>query len=293
MPTFTTADGCDLDYRVSGPPEAPRTLVLLHGWSQSRAMFDRVVPLLAGRHRVVSYDQRAHGESGKPEHGARIARLARDLTELLDHLDIVSADLLGHSMGASVLWSYLDQYGSGRVDSLVLVDQPGACVVLPWLAPEEAPEAGAILDFPGAAGFSEALRGPDSEQVRHAFLVSMLTEDIPEDDLAWLYAENLKLPEEFAARLVIDHVMQDWRDLIPRIDVPTLVIAGEVSHVDVRSQQWIAGQIPGALLRVFTRAEGGAHFPFYEQPEAFADTLLAFLDAQPSPRRAAPVATGA
>lgn len=284
MPTFTTADGCGLDYRVDGSDDAERTLVMLHGWSQSRAMFDRVIPLLATRYRVVSYDQRGHGESGRPEHGARIARLARDLAELLDHLGLASYDLLGHSMGASVLWSYLDQYGSGRVDALVLVDQPGACVVLPWITPDEAAEAGAILDFPGAGGFAAALRGPGSDQVRHAFLVSMLTGDIPADDLAWLYAENLKLPREFAARLVVDHVMQDWRDLIPRIDVPTLVVAGEVSHVDARSQRWIADRIAGAQLRVFTRAEGGAHFPFFECPQPFADVLLGFLAAHPAPR---------
>lgn len=69
MPTFTTTDGCDLAYRVSGPASATRTLVLLHGWSQSRAMFDRLIPLLAEQHRVVSHDQRGHGDSGKPEHG--------------------------------------------------------------------------------------------------------------------------------------------------------------------------------------------------------------------------------
>jgi pimeloyl-ACP methyl ester carboxylesterase len=293
MATFTTTDGCALDYRVDGPEDAERTLVLLHGWSQSRAMFDRVIPSLARRHRVVSYDQRAHGESGKPAYGARVARLARDLAELLDGLGVASADLAGHSMGASVLWSYLDQLGDGRVDSLVLIDQPSACTVLPWMAEGEAASAGAILDFPGAGGFAAGLLGPESEQVRHAFLVSMLTKGIPADDLAWLYAENLKLPREFAARLVVDHVMQDWRDLVPRIEVPTLVIAGEVSHVDPASQRWIADRIPGSQLRVFTEAEGGAHFPFYERPEPFAEAVLAFLDAQPSPRlrRPAPVPT--
>src|SRR5690349_24776764 len=79
MSTFTTADGCELDYHLAGSSSSERTLVLLHGWSQSRAMFDRVIPMLARHYRVVSYDQRGHGESGHPSHGARIARLARDL----------------------------------------------------------------------------------------------------------------------------------------------------------------------------------------------------------------------
>ncbi|ATB30534.1 hypothetical protein MEBOL_003995 [Melittangium boletus DSM 14713] len=71
MSTFTTPDGCTLDYHIAGSLSSERTLVLLHGWSQSRAMY---------------YDQRGHGESGRPSHGARIAPLARDLDELLTHL---------------------------------------------------------------------------------------------------------------------------------------------------------------------------------------------------------------
>jgi len=115
MSTFTTSDGCDLDYRVDGPAGA-QTLVLLHGWSQSRAMFDRALPALSRDLRVVTYDQRGHGESAKPDHGARIARLAADLRELLDHLGITSAHLGGHwarpCCGASSTCTALG--GSGR-----------------------------------------------------------------------------------------------------------------------------------------------------------------------------------
>ena len=282
MTAFTTSDGCTLDYRIDGPESAAHTLVVLHGWSQSRAMFDRAIPALAERYRVISYDQRGHGESGKPATGARIARLASDLHELLDHLDVRSADLLGHSMGASVLWSYLDNHGTSRVDSLVIVDQPSACVTLPWMDDGQGKEAGAILDLAGAERFVAALLGPDQATVRREFLTSMLTEDIPADDLERLYAENCKLPADFGAKLLLDHVMQDWRDLLPGIDVPTLVIGGEVSHVDAASQEWTASQIPEARLRVFTRAEGGAHFPFFEAPATFVAALSEFLESVPA-----------
>ena len=178
MAQFSTGDGCILDYRDEGPADAERTLVLLHGWSQARVMFDRVTPGLTNAHRVVSYDQRGHGESGKPENGARIARLAQDLAELLDHLDIRSADVLGHSMGASVLWSYIDLHGTERLDSLIVVDQPSACVVLPWMTADEGAAAGAILDFPGAEGFVRAVGAPDAGATRRAFLESMLSKDL-------------------------------------------------------------------------------------------------------------------
>ncbi len=286
MTAFTTSDGCILDYRVDGAHDAARTLVLLHGWSQSRAMFDRAIPALAARYRVISFDQRGHGESGKPARGARMARLAQDLHELLDHLGVGSADVLGHSMGCSVLWSYIDHHGTSRFDSFVALDQPSACTVLPWMDGGQGKEAGAILDFAGAEQFAAGLLGPDEATVRRAFLTSMLTEDIPADDLEWLYVENCKLPAGFGARLLIDHVMQDWRELLPDIDVPTLVIGGEVSHVNPASQEWTAAQIPGSKLRIFSRAEGGAHFPFYEQPVPFVEALTTFLDALAAPSTA-------
>ena len=281
MSTFTTSDGCALDYRVDGPGEAADTLVLLHGWSQSRAMFDRALPALSRDLRVITFDQRGHGRSAKPDHGARVARLAADLHELLDHLDVRSAHLAGHSMGASVLWSYIDTHGTSRLDSLIIIDQPSACVTLPWLDPDEAAQAGAILDFAGAEQFVRAVAADDRD-VRHSFLVSMLTRDIPADDLAFMSAENLRMPAPWGARLLLDHIMQDWRDVLPRIDVPTLVLAGEVSHVAPASQAWTAEHIAGAELRTFTPLEGGAHFPFYQRPEAFCRVVTEFVAKHPS-----------
>lgn len=279
MGQFTTEDGCTLTFQDTETSASGRTLVLVHGWSQSRAMFDRVMPLLAAEHRVISYDQRGHGDSPWTGKGARIARLASDLGELLAHLGVQSADFIGHSLGASVLWSFIDTHGTDRIDSLVVVDQPSACVVLPWMDEAEGGEAGAILDFPGAEGFCKAILGPDSAQVRQDFLTSMLSDDISAEDYAFVLEENLKLDADFGTRLLLDHVMQDWRDVLPTIDVPTLVTGGAVSHVAAASQEWTAAHIPDAEVHIFTAAEGGSHFPFFEAPEAYAAVILTFLAA--------------
>ncbi|MBK3581333.1 alpha/beta hydrolase [Streptomyces sp. MBT65] len=82
--TLTTRDGCALTYRDTGGQDIP--LLLLHGWSQSQATFDRLLPLLGPEQRVITYDMRNHGISGRT-----------DLDQLLDHLDIGRIHLLGHS----------------------------------------------------------------------------------------------------------------------------------------------------------------------------------------------------
>ncbi|MEJ1112334.1 MULTISPECIES: alpha/beta fold hydrolase [unclassified Kribbella] len=274
---FTTRDGCVLRYRDTVTGAA--TVVLLHGWSQSQAMFDRLLPELPAEFRVISYDMRNHGLSGRTDRGARVSSLAADLRELLDHLGVEHAHFAGHSMGASVLWSYIDQHGTGRLDSLTIIDQPSVVAILPGMDPADAPTVGAILDFPGVEGLCNAVMGENQAAVRREFLASMVTKDIPADDLDWMYEQNLLLPMPWGSELLRDHALQDWRDVLPHIDVPTLVIGGEVSHVASTSQAWIASQIPGAQLKVFSKDEGGAHFPFFESPKDFAPVFTDFINA--------------
>ena len=211
---------------------------------------------------MIAYDHRNHGESGSSDNGACIASLAADLHELLEQLGIEQANLLGNSMGCSVLWSYVDLYGTDRVSSLVLVDQPSVCALVPWLTQADAAQVGAIMDFAGASSFVQGLLGESSDAVRRDFLRSMLKPDISAEDFDWLLGQNMTMRMPFGARLVLDHVLQDWRSVLPRIDVPALVTGGEQSHVDATSQRWIAEQIPGAKLHVFSPTEGGDHFPF-------------------------------
>jgi pimeloyl-ACP methyl ester carboxylesterase len=274
MKQFVLPDGVRLNVHDAGNGHP---LVMLHGWSQSAAMFRHQTQEFGGRTRVIVPDLRGHGLSEKPSFGYRIARLARDLAVLLNELQVKSADLLGWSMGASVLWSFIDQYGSDRIRKLILVDEPACVVQLPDMSPQQVAEAGAILDLPGLHGLLAGLWGPDSLSIRRGFLDSMLSPQADEALRQWLLSENLRMPAGHAATLLLNHATQDWRDLIPRIDVPTLVIGGEASHVDPRSQEWISRCIPGAKLEIISAPDRGSHFPFLENPVLFNRLVGDFL----------------
>nr|WP_238590258.1 alpha/beta hydrolase [Pseudonocardia sp. AL041005-10] len=158
---------------------------MLHGWGQTQAMFAHQLTGLGARRRVVTYDQRGHGVSDKPHHGYRIARLAQDLVELLDHLGLDRADLLGWSMGASVLWSHIDTHGTGRIGRLVLVDQPAAVAAVPWMPAQEQAGSGAIFDVGGLLDLAGSLAGPDGDTVREAFVRSMFSGTPPTTSGPW------------------------------------------------------------------------------------------------------------
>ncbi|GAA3677467.1 hypothetical protein GCM10022267_75410 [Lentzea roselyniae] len=175
---------------------------------------------------MITFDLRNHGRSGRSEGGYRVSALAADLDQLLTHLGVATAHLLGHSMGASVLWSCLELYGSARVRSLVFVDEPAACAAAPWFIAADSRDAGVILNHSDVGDFVSSLVGDNAAAVRRAFLEGMLSKDLPAADLDWLYERNLLMALPWGAKLLLDHVQQDWRDVLPGIAVPTLVVGG-------------------------------------------------------------------
>ena len=64
--TTISPNGVDLHVEVAGPEDG-YPLVLVHGWPDSIRCWDRVVPLLSDRFRVIAYDQRGFGRSGMPD----------------------------------------------------------------------------------------------------------------------------------------------------------------------------------------------------------------------------------
>ena len=97
--------------------------------------------------------------------------------------------------------------------------------------------------------------------------------------MPFIARENLKFPRELAAQLLRDAAFVDWRDVIKRIQLRTLVIGGEGSIFSSDSQRWIASQIPDAQVEIFSEDEGGSHFMFLENPRRFNSTVLSFLDS--------------
>jgi pimeloyl-ACP methyl ester carboxylesterase len=275
MPTFRTDDQVELAYEDTGGDGVP--LVMIHGWGQTQAMFRHQLAGIGARRRVITYDQRGHGVSEKPHHGYRIARLAEDLAQLLDHLGIERADLLGWSMGASVLWSSIDNHGTSRIRRLVIVDQPAAVAAVPWMSPEEQAASGAIFDVGGLLELAAAINGPDGPAAVEAFERSMFSGDT--DPAVWEFvaAEIRSTPAYAAVPLLFDHCAQDWRDVLPRIDVPTLVLGCDGSHVSPASQQYIADRIPDARIHVFPASVASSHFVFLENPPAFDAVVEEFL----------------
>jgi pimeloyl-ACP methyl ester carboxylesterase len=275
MQVFTTNDGVNLAFRDTGGAGQP--LVLLHGWAQTQESFRHQITGLSATYRIITVDFRGHGRSDKPRHGYRIARLAMDVAELLDHLELPEVDALGWSLGASVWWSFVDHFGTGRLRRLVIVDQPAAVATLPWMSEHEGAEAGAIFDLPSLEKLVQSLLGPNAEEILQSFARGTYQGDIAPELWDFMVAEMRHTPAYAGAPLLLDHSVQDWRDVLPRIDVPTLVIGCEGSHVSTASQRFISECIPGSQVHIFPASVARSHFPFLQAPDAFNAVLTDFL----------------
>jgi pimeloyl-ACP methyl ester carboxylesterase len=121
--SVTTADGLTLAARQIGPEVADMTVILLHGLLGDRHSWRHQTRHLTSRHpdiRVIAYDQRGHGYSGR---GCvlrnTLGQLARDLDAVIDattpkgHIVLV-----GHSMGAMTILQYLQHHQSRNTDRI-------------------------------------------------------------------------------------------------------------------------------------------------------------------------------
>ena len=191
--TFVTSDGVQLSYIRQG---SGRPIVLIHGWSQCAEEFKHQIEPLSARYDVIAIDQRSHGESQKVSYGLRISRLSKDLYELLNELDLNNVALLGHSMGSSVIWCYIDLFGHERLSKIILVDQPPFVTSDPHWTQQELEDSGAVSTAQQVSDFGAALRSKEAEQLTRHVIDSMVTKHAMSEMREWIAQCNLKMPRD-------------------------------------------------------------------------------------------------
>jgi microsomal epoxide hydrolase len=136
---FETIEGTRLHYVIGGKEEG-ETVVLLAGYPESWFAWRKVMPLLAGRYRVIVPDLPGQGDSDRPQDGYDTQSLATALHGLLGKLDARRYHLAAHDVGAWVAYPYAALFGD-EVSSLTLLDAGIPGITLPEalpVAPERA-----------------------------------------------------------------------------------------------------------------------------------------------------------
>jgi non-heme chloroperoxidase len=249
-------------------------VVLIHGYPLNGASWEKQERvLLHAGYRVITYDRRGFGKSSQPTVGYDYDTFAADLNALLEHLDLSDVVLVGFSMGSGEVVRYLSTYGSSRVDKAVLMGTIPPFVLKTADNPEGVD--GSVFDDIKAAVLAD----------RPAFFKGFLDNFNNVDVLggtriseqAWQNSFIVAVgASPFAAHACVDTWLTDFRDDLPKIDVPTLAIHGDADRILPLAAT--AARLPGLIKDVeLVTVEGGPHNIAWTHPDEVNGALLAFL----------------
>lgn len=268
--SFKTKDGVKLTYWEAG---SGKPLIFIPGWSANGAEYINVMYLLREGYHVYVLDPRNQGLSENVADGMRISRYAMDVKELTDHLGSKSANYCGWSMGASVMWSYIDLFGTKGINKVVFIDEPPSILTRPGWTQQERLNAGAMVNTP-----QQLIRAFTSGEP-NPVLDRAMAMDSPYFANSEGFARNfIKSDMNYTGLIMFDHASNDWRDVISKkVNVPTAIFTGEYSP-NLPSQRWMNSVIPNSTLYVYSKAEQGDHFLAFKNPVKFTKDLRAFLE---------------
>ncbi|MGI8314795.1 alpha/beta fold hydrolase [Halobacillus mangrovi] len=264
MAFYQLSDGAELFYEDKGEG---KPLVFIHGVWMSSRFFHKQVSYFEKKFRVITLDLRGHGASAKTNAGHTVAQYARDLRDLVRHLDLQDVTLVGWSMGAFVIWEYLHQFGDKGVLSTVIVDELASDFKWPDF------EIGAF-DLAALTSMMQGLQH-DQKGLLRGFLPLMFKKDVSEEHLCWMLEETMKVPASIASAILFDQSIIDCRPYLNSIQCPTLLCFGrEEKLIPVAAGEHLKKSIANSQLEIF---EQSCHCPFLEEPEKFNRLIESFL----------------
>ena len=119
MPYLTMRDGTKIYYEDHGHGE---TLLFSHGLSSSHLELKNFINEFKNEYRCVCYDQRGHEASDRSQIHMNVKTLGQDMNELIEYLDLKNVTVIGHSMGAATIFSYVNQFGCEKLKRIVAAD---------------------------------------------------------------------------------------------------------------------------------------------------------------------------
>jgi 3-oxoadipate enol-lactonase len=253
-------DGLSFCCRLDGPAGAP-WLVMSNSITTDGRIWDAQVPVLAGRFRILRYDQRGHGGTTVPPGPCDFAQLGGDVLALLNHFGIERCTFVGLSMGVPTGLQAFSR-APERFVRLVLVDGQAASSTA------------------SAAGWEARIA-----QVRAAGMEALADATLAR----WFAPDFVAAGKAAAARAIIAatpaegfvacaRALQayDFAEVLPRIRVPVRMIAGANDGAIRDNMAALRGRIADAALVTLPAA---GHLPNVEQPAAFNTALVEALAA--------------
>ena len=252
-------DGVNIYYEVHGRGPA---LLLTHGYSSTSAMWEGQIEALSKHHTLVLWDMRGHGQSDYPDDPSAYseALTVADMAALLDAIGAQTAIVGGLSLGGYMSLAFYRAHPD-RARALLIIDTG------PGFKKDDAREAwnkraretGDRFEREGLAVLKSGSRERSTVTHRNASGLAR------------------------AARGMLTQRDARVIESLPDIKVPSLVVVGADDTPFIAASDYMAAKIPGAKKAVIPSA---GHAVNIDQPQAFIEAVLPFLDGLPGNRPA-------
>jgi pimeloyl-ACP methyl ester carboxylesterase len=263
--TVTARDGVSLSVQEWGNPDGFEVL-FIHGFNQSHLSWIKQITdaALLKACRIVTFDLRGHGGSGKPtceDAYCDSSLWASDVTAVMDAMHLRRSVIVAWSYGGRVTSDYLRQCGTSRLAGLNF-----ASAVL---------KNDKATNGPGRAHYDDMKSDDLAANIRgtRGFLSACFALQPSPDDQATMLAYNMMVPPSVRRLLLANTASAE--DLLPSIGVPVLLSHGAKDQIILPAMsEFAAGLIPDAKHSVYPDA---GHAPFYEDAVRFNRELLEFV----------------
>ncbi|MCY6957019.1 alpha/beta fold hydrolase [Clostridium brassicae] len=267
MSYILTDDNVKIFYKDKGIGE---NIVFIHGWASSMISFAIPAYYLSKKYRVITYDLRGHGKSDVTDKGLTINRFATDLQELLEQLNLKNVVLVGWSMGAHVLFKYIDMFGCDRLKGIGIVDMS------PKLIRDDSWELGLYKGNFEKEDNLKALQEMDMDWQKYIEkFTRTLVPELDEKQFKYIMKGNLMNDPHVIKNMWNEMVNGDYRDVLRKIDVPTLILYGEKSTLYTEEvPKYLNEQITNTKMERFN---GCTHLLVMEDTDKFIKVIDKFV----------------
>lgn len=273
MPYFHTEDDVRIYYKETGNMDG-KPVIGLHGWNSNHSMFDELFAGMPDYH-CIAPDFRGVNRSSLPQNGLSMGRLAKDIEELIMHLELTDVTLIGYSMGASVLYKYIDLFGTKRLEKAII------CEMSPKLLNDDEWDQGLgqgkddPMDDILAA--DEMLDNYPAHYRARTLQNNPKLNEFPKRMLDNLFRGMLAPnPGYVMAGFYLSFILQDYRCMLHKIDIPTGIFFADPGSVyQPRTAYYLAENIPAKTKVVIFH--GCTHLFGLERPDLYVKEVRAFM----------------
>ncbi len=269
---YVFANGIRIHYTRTNGTKPP--LLLLHGLTDNGLCWTRVARAMEGAYDVIMLDARGHGLSDGPETGFSLRLLAEDVAGLIRVLELGQVTILGHSMGAATA-AQVAADSPELLRAILLEDPPWNDTIFQTGPDEEyqTPEHNPWLQW-----LLPLRKQTVAERIAIEHTRSNWTD---EELLPWAQSKDQLRLAVVQRNLDIALGTTSWRELVPRIQCPILLITGDPERGAIippqRAQElthlWQHGQVAHIL--------GAGHNIRRDQYDLFMAAVTQFLSSLP------------